>query len=557
MKKTLLTILLAICLILQTAIPASAKDKSVSISACTLTTTSAVVTGTTEASAIMVRIKDADNNIIALQSFAVSSDKSFSASLEGISLTAGATYTVSVADYEGGSWATETITLSGTSTPDDNTGSTTTDNTVSTTPDDSSSTTPTPTPTVTPTPVVTPTPEPALEEIITDSTSETVTAVFDAGEIGEKAIEIPVVTDTKDEKSNTLLKAILTEEQQAAYKDTPVKLSLSVATTTLSSKEEKKCDENIKALETMIADSKQSENKIIIPDTLNNLFSGKLTAYDSGKDVTATPEIKPVATYDFSLSMQIGDNKAEAIHDLGTAKMEVNFKIDKKLLNTNANVKRIFLMLHFKEKGDTEVLPVNVDEKSANATVAFSSCSKFVLSYTDVARFTEAGTTLRSSEYNAKYTVIEGGDVSGKVGILEYIAPIKKKTKHTVYSKVTIDGITYKVTSIAANAFKNNTKITKIGIGSYVTSIGEKAFYGCSALEKVTMGKRVTTIGAKAFYKASALEEVIIKSKKLKAANIGESVWKKAGSENGITFTVPSSKVKSYTKLFGKFGTVQ
>ena len=152
-----------------------------------------------------------------------------------------------------------------------------------------------------------------------------------------------------------------------------------------------------------------------------------------------------------------------------------------------------------------------------------------------MARYTEAGNKLTSSKYNAKYKIIEGGDVAGKVGVLEYVSPIKKKSHHTVYTKVKIDGITYKVTSIAANAFK-----------------------GHKTLKKVTIGKYITSIGSKAFYKAAALEKVVIKSKKLKSANIGTSVFSKAGTAgDGITFVVPSSKLKSYKKLFGKIGTVK
>ena len=100
MKKTLLSVLLTLGLILLISVPVSAKNESVTVSSCTLTATSAVVEGSTDASAVMVRIKDASNNIIALQSFAVATDGTFSASLDDVSLTEGATYTVSVADYD-------------------------------------------------------------------------------------------------------------------------------------------------------------------------------------------------------------------------------------------------------------------------------------------------------------------------------------------------------------------------------------------------------------------------------------------------------------------------
>ena len=145
------------------------------------------------------------------------------------------------------------------------------------------------------------------------------------------------------------------------------------------------------------------------------------------------------------------------------------------------------------------------------------------------------GGELKSKKYNAIYKVVETGDTDGKTGELEYSGPIKEKAENIIHTKVNIDGITYIVTSIAPKAFYGNTKLKQITIGKYISSIGEKAFA-----------------------KASALENVIVVSKRLKAENIGKSVWKKAGTAGGgISFTVPSSKLKSYKKLFGKTGTVQ
>ncbi len=518
MKKTILTVLLILCMIFQTAIPVSAKDKTVEIESCTLTTSSATVTGKGNgATAIMVRIRDASKEVIALQSFPVAEDDTFSATLKGISLTRGATYTVSVADYEGGPWTTTEATVSSPSydpTPSEPTA--------------------TPTPDATPTPTSAPTPEPAFDEIVTEEGSEDVTAVFDAGEIGEEPVDMAVALEPEDEESAALLDALLTDEQKAAYESDPVQIILSVSATKLSSEEKKACEEDIESLEAMMADEKTSDKNITVSDELATVFSGDLSAPADENGEAGTPEIVIVKAYDFTVSMKIGDRDPIEIHDLGAAKMAVRFAITKTLKNTDPSVQRIFFMIHLKSDGKTEILPVTVNLKKMNGTVEFDECSTFILAYTDVARYTEAGSTLTSSKYNAKYKIIEGGDVNGKVGVLEYVSPITKKARHTVYSKVTIDGITYKVTSIAAKAFSGNKTLTKIKIGKYITSIGDKAFY-----------------------KAKTLEKVVIKSKKLKSANIGASVFSKAGGADGIIFIVPSSKLKSYKKLFGKIGTVK
>lgn len=80
----------------------------------------------------------------------------------------------------------------------------------------------------------------------------------------------------------------------------------------------------------------------------------------------------------------------------------------------------------------------------------------------------------------------------------------------TIPSSVEIDGVTYKVTSIAANAFKNNKQITSVKIGGNVQSIGKNAFNGCSNLTSVTVGKSVKSIGANAFYNCKSLTNVTL-----------------------------------------------
>ncbi len=78
-----------------------AKDKAVTISSAEVTTTEVTVAGTTDASAVIVQVRDADENILGMQSLAVVSG-SFSGKVEDLTLTAGTTYKVYVADYEGG-----------------------------------------------------------------------------------------------------------------------------------------------------------------------------------------------------------------------------------------------------------------------------------------------------------------------------------------------------------------------------------------------------------------------------------------------------------------------
>ena len=95
--------------------------------------------------------------------------------------------------------------------------------------------------------------------------------------------------------------------------------------------------------------------------------------------------------------------------------------------------------------------------------------------------------------------------------------------------EVTIDGVTYKVTSIAGNAFKGTKKIKKIVIGSNITSIGKNAFAGCTSLTSITIGKNVTKIGKNAFTGCKKLKSITIKTKKLTTKTV------KKGAFNGIS----------------------
>lgn len=121
--------------------------------------------------------------------------------------------------------------------------------------------------------------------------------------------------------------------------------------------------------------------------------------------------------------------------------------------------------------------------------------------------------TIEDPKTGATYSPTESGETEEKKTTVEYVAPDKEVTEVVVPPEVTISGITYKVTSIADNAFKNNKKLKKIVIDDNITSIGKNAFYGCKNLESVKFGKNLTAIGDKAFYKCTKLKTISIPSK--------------------------------------------
>ena len=60
-----------------------------------------------------------------------------------------------------------------------------------------------------------------------------------------------------------------------------------------------------------------------------------------------------------------------------------------------------------------------------------------------------------------------------------YTAKKKATATVTVPATVKVNGKTYKVTTIAANAFTGNKKMKKITVGKNIDTIGKNAFKNC------------------------------------------------------------------------------
>ena len=115
----------------------------------------------------------------------------------------------------------------------------------------------------------------------------------------------------------------------------------------------------------------------------------------------------------------------------------------------------------------------------------------------------------------AKYQVT---DNSVKNLTIEYTGNSNKKKKSvSIPENVTYKGVKFKVTSVKTKAFKGNKKLIKIKIATNITKIENSAFEGCTNLKSVTIGKSLTTIGKNAFKNCKKLTKITIKSSKLKS----------------------------------------
>lgn len=160
---------------------------------------------------------------------------------------------------------------------------------------------------------------------------------------------------------------------------------------------------------------------------------------------------------------------------------------------------------------ETEAIPRIEHKPCTEATITDEETTTSEMKY-------EKGTEFAKG--NNEYKIISKKNKKGKVA---YTGSAKKSKKVKVPKTVKVDGVTYIVTEIAANAFKGDTKLTSVTIPEGVTKIGKSTFYGCKNLKTITI-------------KSSVLKSV--------GKNAIKNINKKA------IIKVPKKKLKSYKKLF-------
>lgn len=160
------------------------------------------------------------------------------------------------------------------------------------------------------------------------------------------------------------------------------------------------------------------------------------------------------------------------------------------------------------------------------------------------------GKQLVDSRSKGVYVVTSAGK-AGRMPEAAYKKPSDTKQKTVVIpSQIVVGGVNYRVTGIAAKAFKKNKKVSKVFIANTVRQINASAFEGCSTLKSVTMGTGVMTIAKNAFKNCRKLSKVTIKSSIIQ--NVGKNAWK--GIPKKAVFKVPRAKRSIYKKRFAKAG---
>lgn len=128
-----------------------------------------------------------------------------------------------------------------------------------------------------------------------------------------------------------------------------------------------------------------------------------------------------------------------------------------------------------------------------------------------------------------KYTVGGNQYTVLKAGLSVRFSKANPKAKTvTIPNTITVNGISYKVAEVGANAFKNNKKVKKVTIGANVVKIANKAFNKCPILRNVIIKTTLLT-------------------KKTASKKCFNKVHKK------MVIKVPKKVKKSYAKIFKGF----
>ncbi|MGN0291276.1 MAG: leucine-rich repeat protein [Lachnospiraceae bacterium] len=313
-----------------------------------------------------------------------------------------------------------------------------------------------------------------------------------------------------------------------------------------------------------IFDSDISKNNV----TINNNEADRASVSDDEKQLSIIYEFKTAKAKLTSITqpknVTVANGTAKTVEALGLPKTvsivtedtavtsaEVTWNLN--TLASGSYDPSVKTQQTFKVNG-TVTLPAGIDQngKILNVTIQVTVNAGKTTDTTTPLDSPAKGETVTDTKTKAAYTVTNDAKTAGKTGTVEYKKPTNSKaTTVTIPATVKIAGKTYKVTTIADNAFKSNKTIKKVTIGSNVQTIGKNAFSGCTKLATVTIGKNVTTIGDKAFYKCIALKKITIPSKVKK---IGKSAFQGCTKLTSVTMganvtTIGANAFYGCTKL--------
>ena len=244
---------------------------------------------------------------------------------------------------------------------------------------------------------------------------------------------------------------------------------------------------------------------------------------------------EPVAEKEISLSM-----KAENKEYDGTNSANVSYTLDGVVSGDDLEVKAECVTFADANVGNNKTVTATgislagTDAKYYTLKVSTATATANITAKADnnngANTSTTPGTTSDSTPAVGKTAVVSKATYKLTSGSeVTLVKGNTKATSVTVGTTVKIQGKKYKVTAIAANAFKKSKKLKKVTIGANIKSIGKNAFYGCKKLKTIS-----------------------IKTTKLSTSKVGKNAFK--GIQAKVKITVPKKKFKAYKTMLKKRG---
>ena len=180
----------------------------------------------------------------------------------------------------------------------------------------------------------------------------------------------------------------------------------------------------------------------------------------------------------------------------------------------------------------------SVAEFSSIRRVAMTLLVMFLLTATGAwaQESSDVTTTVESEDteesFSLNYTIINENPRQVKVSGYEGDEPQTLNIPATAI----INGISYSVTSIGDDAFKDCSSLKSVTIPNSVTSIGYRAFAYCENLASVIIPNSVTSIGNRAFAYCEKLASVTIS---INVMSIGDDTFREC--KNLASITIPNS----------------
>ena len=279
-----------------------------------------------------------------------------------------------------------------------------------------------------------------------------------------------------------------------------------------------------------------------------NLSNGKTVTYEREEETEAELVLRSLDIFEDLGELDYSFENLENYTDVYKLDLDKDSKYDVVITAqyTEGCVLENMTIEKCKESAINDVFELVMSEDTA----AYASClqhdrlyySKFIFDLTDDVKKDEpkeddtkkdepkkdtpkskvpaVGETVKDSKF--AYKVVKAGSEDGKTaGEVEITGCEKKKVASVnIPAEVKIGGVTYKVTSIADYAFKNNKKLKKVTIGKNIAKIGKGAFFGCKNLKTIKIKTTLLTkksVGANAFKKINKKATVKVPKKVRKA----------------------------------------